>query len=442
MDVFEVNFDGLPGPTHNYSGLSFGNVASQENARSVSNPREALLQGLEKMRMLHGWGLRQAVLPPHDRPRLDVLRNLGFSGDDRQVIEHVARHDFGLLASCYSASAMWTANAATVSPKFDTRDGKTHFTPANLIGNLHRSLEPGQTTETLRRIFHDTERFTVHEPLPATDIFSDEGAANHTRLCPSHGEKGLEIFAYGRSQGGARPSRYPARQTLEASEAIVRMHGLDDGMIEYVRQRPEAIDAGVFHNDVIAVGNRDVLFFHEQAFAQKDSFLEDIRRRMSLRLIEVPAARVPLKTAVATYLFNSQLLSLPGGGMALLAPGECEQNGEVRDYLSERTGGDGPFRRVEFLDLRQSMRNGGGPACLRLRVVLDEDDWKRIHQGVVFTEDLYEKLKNWAVLRYRERLGPEDLADPSLVDEARTALDELTTILGLPSLYPFQRETI
>ena len=26
--AYEVNFDGLVGPTHNYAGLSYGNVAS------------------------------------------------------------------------------------------------------------------------------------------------------------------------------------------------------------------------------------------------------------------------------------------------------------------------------------------------------------------------------------------------------------------------------
>ncbi|MGA8031441.1 MAG: N-succinylarginine dihydrolase, partial [Casimicrobiaceae bacterium] len=44
-----MNFDGIPGPTHNYSGLAQGNLAAERNAQQVSNPREAALQGLEKM---------------------------------------------------------------------------------------------------------------------------------------------------------------------------------------------------------------------------------------------------------------------------------------------------------------------------------------------------------------------------------------------------------
>ena len=50
----EFNFDGLVGPSHNYAGLSFGNVASFSNVKSASNPKQAALQGLAKMRALAG----------------------------------------------------------------------------------------------------------------------------------------------------------------------------------------------------------------------------------------------------------------------------------------------------------------------------------------------------------------------------------------------------
>ncbi len=42
--------------------------------------------------------------------------------------------------------------------------------------------------------------------------------------------------------------------------------------------------------------------------------------------------------------------------------------------------------------------------------------------------------------RYRDRLAESDLADPKLIGESRTALDELTRILQLGNVYPFQRE--
>ena len=58
---------------------------------------------------------------------------------------------------------------------------------------------------------------------------------------------------------------------------------------------------------------------------------------------------------------------------------------------------------------------------------------------VVLDECLYNELKAWIEKHYRERLSPTDLDDPALLRESRAALDELTTILGLGSLYDFQR---
>ncbi|HWU15518.1 MAG TPA: N-succinylarginine dihydrolase, partial [Caulobacter sp.] len=50
------------------------------------------------------------------------------------------------------------------------------------------------------------------------------------------------------------------------------------------------------------------------------------------------------------------------------------------------------------------------------------------------------RLNAWAERRYRDRLAPADLADPSLIVESREALDELTAILDLGGdFYPFQR---
>src|SRR5687767_14811340 len=156
--AFEVNFDGLVGLTHNYSGLSFGNVASASSMSDVSNPREAALQGLEKMEFMMALGLKQGVLPPHQRPDLTLLRRAGFHGTDKAVLEKLvkARGDPSareLLSAASSASAMWTANAAMVAPSSDTADRRVHFTPANLISKIHRSIEAETTTRILRRIF-------------------------------------------------------------------------------------------------------------------------------------------------------------------------------------------------------------------------------------------------------------------------------------------------
>jgi succinylarginine dihydrolase len=446
----EANFDGLVGPTHNYAGLAHGNVASQANRKKPANPREAALQGLEKMRRVAALGVAQAVLPPQARPDLGWLRALGYSGNDEAVIARAAADDPVLLAAAYSASAMWSANAATVSPAADSADGRAHFTPANLSSQIHRSVEPPHTAALLKRIFHGN-LFAHHDPLPPGRHFGDEGAANHIRLAPAHGAPGLQIFVYGdealRLTAGsgaaakfakaAGPRRFRARQTLEASRAIARLHGLDPARTLFLAQNPAAIDAGVFHNDVISVGNQDLLFCHEAAFRDQAAAVKEIRRRYAalgagpLRVIEVKAKEVSLAAAVETYLFNSQILSLPGGGMLLLAAEECRAHPRVRTYLEGLPGRGLGITAVEYADLRQSMRNGGGPACLRLRAVLTETEWERLPAGVKFDEALSRRLRAWVEKHYRDRLLPGDLADPSLLRESRTAMRELDKLLGL-----------
>ena len=95
----EANFDGLVGPTHNYAGLSWGNVASRSNVHAQSNPREAALQGLAKMKRLADRGYVQGILPPHERPHLPTLRRLGFSGPDAAVLATVTGQAPELLAA-------------------------------------------------------------------------------------------------------------------------------------------------------------------------------------------------------------------------------------------------------------------------------------------------------------------------------------------------------
>ena len=434
-----LNFDGLVGPTHNYAGLSHGNVASAAHGGQPSRPREAALQGLDKMAFVRDLGLGQGVLPPHDRPRLDVLGRLGFGGSDGERIAAAAKTAPHLLATVYSASAMWTANAATVSASTDTRDGKVHFTPANLASTFHRSLEPGQTGRTLRRLFPG-DAFVHHDPLPETGAFGDEGAANHTRLVTAEG-RGLEVHVFGRSAfgGGGAPARYPARQTLEASEALVRSHGVKDSLL--LQQASAAIDAGVFHNDVISVGDGDRLLAHEDAFEDPDA-LERLREAFGalgggLRVFTVEASALSVEEAVKTYLFNSQLLETPSGRV-LVAPLECasERVRALTDAMVDAAFID----RVETLDLRQSMHNGGGPACLRLRVPLLERERDQVHAPCLLTAEREDQLRAWVRSHYRDELRPADLADPGLVDEVRTALDELTRILELGGdFYDFQR---
>ena len=434
----------MPGPTHNYSGLATGNLASERNRSAIANPRLAALQGLAKMKALADRGYAQAVLPPHERPDVAALRSLGFTGDDATIIARAARNDSPLLAACSSAAAMWAANAATVSPSADAADHRVHFTPANLTSHFHRAIEAPTTTRVLRAVFADEARFAVHDPLPAAAEFGDEGAANHTRFASDPAAPGIELFVYGRvayDTAANSPVRFPARQTREASQAIARGHGLDPARTLFAQQNPAVIDAGVFHNDVIAVGNEAVLFCHESAFVEQEALLTELSAAVGAGFtpIVVRAAEVSVERAVATYLFNSQLLTRADGGMLLVAPAECAEDPSVGAYLERLVAAGGPIREILTFDLRQSMRNGGGPACLRLRVALTAAERAAIAANIWLDDALHAALVGWVERNYRDRLAPSDLADPALLIEGRRALDELSALLRLGSVYPFQR---
>lgn len=441
----EANFDGLVGPTHNYAGLAFGNIASEQHRSQPANPQQAALQGLQKMKYLADLGLVQGVLAPQDRPDTHTLRQLGFRGTDAEMLQQAAAQAPRILAACYSASSMWTANAATVSPSADTADQRVHFTPANLVNKFHRAIEHETTGRILAATFADPQHFEHHPALPGVTAFGDEGAANHTRFCHrDYGTTGVGFFVYGAAafdDSKPAPARYPARQTLEASQSIARAHGLNPQKVVYAQQNPAVIDAGVFHNDVIAVGNRDLLFCHEQAFLDQADAYHQLEQALAtpLQVIEVPSAKVSVEQAVQSYLFNSQLLSLPDAKTLLVLPEECRKNPAVWDYLQELEGGDTPIDALKIFDLKQSMSNGGGPACLRLRVVLTDAERKAVNPSTLMNDALFNTLSDWVTRHYRDRLVLDDLADPQLMQESRTALDELTQLLQLGSVYPFQR---
>ncbi len=431
----EVNFDGLVGPTHNYAGLSLGNQASMGNAGAVSSPRRAALQGLQKMRLMHSLGVPQAVLPPQWRPDPLVLSALGF--DDLDAVGS------DLRPLLFSASSMWAANAATVSPSVDTADGRVHLTPANLSSTTHRSFEAAQTERILRAIFADGSHFRVHPSLPGAAAFADEGAANHGRLCRHHGDAAVHVFVFGRDADEPVVSDgYPRRQTRLAGELIGKSHGLAPAGMVFARQAATAIDAGAFHNDVVSVVNQDVVFAHELAFDDRTKLVEDLNRCSDghLRMIDVSEDAVPLADAISSYLFNSQLVTLADGSMTLIAPREVEETPSTAAYLrSAIADSEHPIASAHTLDLRESMRNGGGPACLRLRVVLTAEERAALGGRVLLDDERFDRIEAWVNAHYRDELAPEDLADPALVEETSRALDELTGILDLDGLYRFQR---
>lgn len=445
---FEVNFDGLVGPTHNYAGLSVGNIASMQSKGEVSNPKEAALQGLEKMRLLAGLGVKQAVLPPHERPHISTLNRLGFSGATETLLSNAKEKADWILNNCSSASSMWTANAATVSPSVDSIDSHVHFTPANLSFEFHRSIEAQTTSRILRAIFPNPVFFEHHQPLPEDYIFCDEGAANHNRFCRDYNGPGVQLFVYGRSLEpyAVVPKNYPARYSLEAAQAIARLHQIYPKQVVYAQQNPQAIDLGVFHNDVIAVGNRNFFFYHELAYLNTELVIKELQEKVrqtcdiELFLTQVNENRISIQEAVDSYLFNSQIVSLPDGSMHLIAPKECEENANISALLDEmREDTDNPIRHTHFVNLRQSMKNGGGPACLRLRVVLNENELRETNPSIFMNDQLYTSLVSWVNRFYRDRLTEKDLADPKLQKDNQEALDTLTQILGLGSVYSFQR---
>lgn len=415
----EINFDGIVGPSHNYAGLSLGNIASANHKGNDSFPRAAALQGIAKMRANMALGLAQGFLLPLPRPNDGLLRDLAVGpGADR-----------ALLAAAWSASSMWTANAATVSPAPDTADGRCHLTPANLVTMLHRGQEWRDTQRQLRVAFGDERHFAVHDAIPAS--FGDEGAANHMRFCEAHDGPGVEIFVYGRpahESGG----RFPARQHEQASRAVARLHGLDPARCLFVEQNPEAIAAGAFHNDVVAVANGRVLFTHARAFADQRRAYEAIRAVFpALEVVEVPEEAVSLEEAIRTYLFNAQLLTLPDGSMALVVPEECRESASVWRWCERMLASNGPIRRVVPVDVRQSMANGGGPACLRLRVVADPTT---VDARFLLDEAKARRIEAVIAGMWPETIAPDRIGDPALARAVREARAALLGVLGLDEL--------
>ncbi|MEP2101822.1 MAG: N-succinylarginine dihydrolase [Parasphingorhabdus sp.] len=413
----EINFDGIIGPSHNYAGLSLGNIASSTNAGEASYPREASLQGIAKMRHNIDLGLAQGFFMPLDRPNIGWLDTLGTK------IKEAEPH---IRAAAYSASSMWAANAATISPAPDSADGKCHMTVANLQTMPHRSHEWPGTLAQLRLAFGHQDHFAVHGPIPSP--FGDEGAANHMRLCRSHGEAGVEIFIYGKTGGP-----FPARQHVESSKEVARKHGLQDDRVIFAQQSDRAIAAGAFHNDVVAVANEQVLFAHEEAFEQREEFYAEVGRKFpEVEIITVPADKVSLADAIKSYLFNAQLVTLPdNGGMALILPTEAKETKTVWSYLQELVAGNSAIRKLCPVDVRQSMANGGGPACLRLRVVADPT---LVDQRFMATPSKLDAIAGVVERYWPQTIMPDQLTDAGLlveIQKARRALLETCALTDL-----------
>jgi succinylarginine dihydrolase len=436
MSLIEVNFDTLVGPTHFFGGHAIGNLASQKNKNKKSNPKKAALEGLEKMKFLFDMGFKQVFFPPSQRPFIPLLKKLGFQGSDREIIESAAKYNSDLYLKTCNSSSMWTANMATVSSSVDTLDGKVHFTAANLITLFHRSIEADFNHILLKKVFHDEHFFVHHLPLFPHLNFADEGAANHTRF-----SQGYNLFVYGREgfiKKQKKPKKYPARQTKEASQAIARLHLLDESKTIFTQQNPEFIDKGIFHNDLLSTGHENFFLYYEDAFIDTKNVIEQLSYHVNC--LEISKSRLSIDDVLSSYIFNSQIISKKKDHMILIAPMECKENPSVYTLIQELIQDSlNPLKEVFFVEVNQSLKNGGGPACLRLRVPLQEKEIHAVNEKFLFSSTIYEQLKTWIHKHYRDTLKVEDLQDPLFINETFEALDELTHIIGIKDLYDLQR---
>ena len=435
----EIYFDGLIGPTHNYAGLSQGNLASQKHLNKTSNPQAAALQGLDKMRLIMDQGIPQGFFLPHERPHLKTLRALGFSGTDEEVINRAAKENPILLKNVYSASSMWAANAATFSPSIDSYDQNMHITPANLNTMFHRSIEHEFTQAQLELMFGGVA--IVHDPIKNISGYGDEGAANHLRVSEQHLKPGFQIFVYGSSAFEVQQGMI-TRQAEEISKAVSIMHQLDPDRVLFLKQNEQAINAGSFHNDIVSLANEEVFIFHQEAFADRvelERILHHLKDHVKgFHPIEILSEDISLDDLVSSYLLNSQLITVKNNEMMMLLPEEVQNHSNCMRWLEEIKSSS-PIKHIEFVDILQSMMNGGGPACLRFKTTVNNDELNQINEKFLLTPKKLMDLRALVTKHYRDKLNPADLLDNNLVQESYRFLDELTQLLDLGNIYDFQK---
>ena len=435
----EINFDGLIGPTHNYAGLSQGNLASQKHLNQTSNPQAAALQGLDKMRLIMDQGIPQGFFLPHERPHLRTLRALGFGGTDEEVITQAAKQNPALLKNVYSASSMWAANAATFSPSIDSYDQNIHITPANLNSMFHRSIEHEFTKTQLELMFGGIAQ--VHKPIKNISGYGDEGAANHLRVSAQHLMQGFQIFVYG-SPAFESHQGIIARQAEEISQAVSTQHQLDPERVLFLKQNEQAIHSGSFHNDIVSLANEEVFIFHQEAFADRvelERVLHHLKDHVKgFHPIEILSEDISLDNLVSSYLLNSQLITVKNNEMMMLLPEEVQNHPNCMRWLEEIQSSS-PIKHLEFVDIRQSMMNGGGPACLRFKTVINNDEFDQINKKFLLSPKKLMDLRALVSKHYRDQVSPEDLLDIKLMQESYTFLDELTQLLDIGSIYNFQK---
>ena len=432
MKLVDVQVDRIVGPTHHFGGLGVGNVASHQHHGRVSNPRAAALQGLDKMRLVAGLGVPQIVLPPQNRPHIEFLQNLGFAGAIENTLAKAATEAPEMLSAAMSSSAMWTANAATVTASVDSTCESISMTVANLGSSLHRAIEPVESLQDLQSVFEASAH--VLPPIDGGAAVRDEGAANHMRLGSDSERPGIHVFVYGDQD--PLPSKFWARQTLAACLTIARRHNLRPDNTFFLKQHPDAIDAGAFHNDVVAASHHDLFLHHTCAYYDATETLAAIEKRYAelygaaLRRIEVSENELTTQEAISTYLFNSQIVSAAESNQpTLICPSQVAENDNA-SRIVQRWIDDALFQRVEFMELRQSMSGGGGPACLRLRVPMNENELSRLQTNAIWSPSLDQSLRQVIQEDYPGSLDSSDFFNKQIARKSHAAIARIKTILS------------
>jgi succinylarginine dihydrolase len=294
-------------------------------------------------------------------------------------------------------------------------------------------MEHEERTDQLRVLTQGMNPCEVVDALPSSQPLRDEGAANHMRLCGSgnNRNRAVHVFVHepASESDSLSPLRYVSRQSVVASHHVSRKLTLAEEKCVFIEQSQRAINAGVFHNDVIATSHGNLLLCHELAFTNTPQSIERMSEKYRQVVGEeliceiVTESMLPIEESVRSYLFNSQILSKSDGSFHLLCPSECGESERVRTVIEGWLASESnPISSVETIGVQESMSNGGGPACLRLRLDVDEEQVSQLEPRWRFTPERHSEIARWIDNYYPARLCIDDLARWDFAEHAMAAV--------------------
>lgn len=375
----QVFIDCMPGPTSHFGGHSIGNIASMTSKNMPSNPKKAAIEWLDKVSLVQSLGAKQIVLPPHRRP----------------LIHHANHPRLENLSSGF----IWMANAGHFIPATDTTLHAHQFIPANMKSGHHRKNEHRFHAYWIKQILKNINHH-IHSPLRACD----EGAANAIRLWKNN--QSIFILVHGHPK-----TAFPSRQSKDSFNELQSLVKLKNLII--LQQKSKAIDHGVFHNDVISFGFKNVLFCHEHSFEDQKNQLYQLNQlflnttKSKLHIIQINEQDLPLTECIDTYLFNSQVI-LINNKITLLSPKAAKRNEKSFKIIQEWIAND-YIHDVKFIDINSSLMNGGGPACLRLCIYLLDSEIHAIPRQFWLTSKKINELKQIIETKYPSSLDLSDI---------------------------------